>query len=210
FATQSSWRRSRIGRTAAGPVAPRVWTSAAWLAYFRANAYRRFPVPWEAGAGVTDAELAAIARSLQAWQLGETSDRRHLRAPAARYAARAGDADYPAVIDLFIREEQHHGALLGRFLDLAGVGRRPADWGDTLFRTFRYCLPDPEVWTTPVVMVETLALIYYHAIRRATRARVLRAVCGQILADEVPPIRFQCERLAAVPRARSPSGDRLR
>jgi hypothetical protein len=27
-----------------------------------------------------------------------------------------------------------------------------------------------EVWTTPVVMVETLALVYYNAIRRALRA----------------------------------------
>jgi hypothetical protein len=151
-------------------------------------------------------ELAAIGRSLQAWQLGETSEGNHLRAAAARYAVRAGDWDFPAATELFIREEQRHGELLGQFLDLAGVGRRTADWGDTLFRAARYCLTSIEAWTTPVVMVETLAMVYYDAIRRATRSRVLRAICGQILVDEVPHIRFQCERLALLLRGRSRLG----
>src|SRR5207248_526695 len=143
-------------------------------------------------------ELAAITRSLQGWQLGETSDGRHLRAAAVRYAERVGDPDYPPVVDLFIREEQRHGELLGRFLDLAGAGRVTSDWGDRLFRAARYCLPSMEVWTTIVVMVETLALVYYNAIRRATGSIVLRSLCGQILADEGPHLRFQCERLATL------------
>src|SRR4051812_36690311 len=77
------------GETSRAPARPR--TSAGWVAAFRENAARPRPVPWACGAGVTPAELAAIARSLQAWQLGETSEGRHLRAAAARYAARAGD-----------------------------------------------------------------------------------------------------------------------
>lgn len=40
------------------------------------------------------------------------------------------------------------------------------------------------------------------AIRLATRSQVLRAICEQILADEVPHIRFQCERLAILHRSR--------
>jgi hypothetical protein len=186
-----------------------VRTAAEWVAYFRANLARCRPIPWARGAEVTVAELDAVARSLQAWQLGETSDGRHLRAAAARYAVRAGEPDYPAAVELFIREEQRHGELLGRFLDLAGVGRRQADWGDGLFRAARYCLPNMEAWTTPVVMVETLATIYYNAIRGATGSRVLRAVCAQLLADEMPHLRFQCERLAALLRHRSRLGYRL-
>src|SRR5437588_10327220 len=69
----------------------RVRSTAEWLAYFRANAARCRPIPWEVGADVAAPQLAAIARSLQAWQLGETSDGRHLRAAAARHAARVGD-----------------------------------------------------------------------------------------------------------------------
>ncbi len=152
---------------------------------------------------MTSAQLDAIAPSLQAWQLGETSDGRHLRAAAARYAKRVGDPDYPPAVDLFIREEQRHGELLGQFLDLAGVGRVTANWGDRLFRAARYSVTDMEVWTTPVVMVETLALVYYNAIRRATGSAVLHAICAQILADEVPHLRFQCERLALLFRRRT-------
>src|SRR5581483_3217776 len=107
-----------------------------------------------------------------------------------------------AAVEWFIREEQRHGELLGRFLDLAGAGRVRADWGDRLFRAVRYCLPNMEVWTTPVVMVETLALVYYNALRRATGSAVLRGICARILADEVPHLRFQCERLAAMFRGR--------
>jgi hypothetical protein len=198
------------GRKAASPPrSPRVRSTAEWLAYFRANAAKRRPIPWEAGCEVAAPQLEAIARSLQGWQLGETSDGHHLRAAAARHAVRVGDPDLPAVIDLFIREEQRHGELLGRFLDEAGMGRVKADWGDSLFRAVRYCVTDMEVWTTPVVMVETLAVVYYNAVRRATDSPVLRAVCAQILADEGPHVRFQCERLAALLRARPPWGRRL-
>src|SRR4051812_13839068 len=65
---------------------PEVLSSLEWLEYFAANAERCRPIPWETGAGVTPEELDAIARSLQAWQLGETSDGRHLRAAAACFA----------------------------------------------------------------------------------------------------------------------------
>jgi hypothetical protein len=180
----------------------RPWTAARWHAYFLANLARCGPIPWERGAEVTPDELEPIVRSLQGWQLGETSDGHHLRAAAARYAEQVGEPDYLGAVELFIREEQRHGELLGRFLDLAGAGRRAADWGDRLFRAARYCLTDMEAWTTPVVMVETLALVYYNAIRRATGSAVLRALCRQILADEVPHLRFQCERLAALFRRR--------
>ncbi len=207
FDVQSSLRNEKPGaggqtRATRSPGTVRPRTAAEWVACFRANAARCRAIPWERGAGVTPADLAAIARSLQAWQLGETSDGRHLRAAAARYADQVGDPDYLPAVDLFIREEQRHGRLLGRFLDLAGAGRLTADWGDRLFRAARYCFTDMEVWTTPVVMVETLALVYYNAIRRATRSAVLSAICAQILADEVPHIRFQCERLALLLRRR--------
>jgi hypothetical protein len=199
-------KAEQTDRTAeASRLLPRPWTTTAWVDYFRSNVETDRAVPWAIGAELSDAERGAIGRSLQAWQLGETSEGRHLRA-AARYAERVGDADYPAAIDLFIREEQRHGEMLGRFLDLAGIGRIKADWGDRLFRAARYWLTNMEMWTTPVVMVETLAMVYYNAIRRATSSSLLRAICRRILADEVPHVRFQCERLARIFRGRSRFG----
>lgn len=192
-------------RDAAPPLLP-PRTGAEWAAHFRRSLARPRTIPWHLGPGVTPAELAPVVRSLQAWQLGQTSDGRHLRAAVARF----GDPDYQAAVDLFIKEEQGHGAMLGRFLDLAGAGRITADWGDTLFRAVRFCLRDPEAGTTQVVMLESLALVYFNAVRRATRSVVLAAVCRRILADEVSHARFHCERLAALYRRRSGAAFRAR
>jgi hypothetical protein len=178
-------------------------SGADWFAYFRGNAARHRPVSWQSEATATAEELSAIASSLRAWQLGETSEGNHLRAAAVRYGEQIHDPDYLAAVELFIREEQRHGALLGRFLDMVGLDRKSADWGDSLFRLARYCMRDMEVWTTPVVMVETLALIYYNAIRHATSSVALRTICSQILSDEIPHLHFACERLATIYRRRS-------
>src|SRR5262245_43015999 len=141
FAIQSKLDRRGVDVVDASPPLPRgrMVTSAEWVDYFRANAERARSIPWGRGAGITPEEHSAIARSLQAWQLGETSDGRHLRAAAQRYAERIGDPDYVAAVDLFIHEEQRHGEMLGQFLDLSGVGRVGANWGDGLFRAARYC-----------------------------------------------------------------------
>jgi hypothetical protein len=109
---------------------PRVRASAEWVAHFTTNAERVRPDPWELGAAVTENEAAAVVASLRSWQLGETSDGSHLIAAAERYAARTTDPEFVTAVRLFIAEEQRHGRDLGRFLDLAGVPRASADWGD--------------------------------------------------------------------------------
>lgn len=208
FAMQSYLQEAKapspLGATKESPRSSREW-----LGYFRRNLAVLRPIPWERGAEISDAERDAICPSLQAWQLGETSEGRHLRAAAARHGLRHGDPDFLPAVEHFILEEQRHGELLGRFLDLAGVPRKQRDWGDTLFRIARYGLRNMETWTTPVIMVEVLALVYYNGLRRATHSAVLAAICRQILADEIPHIRFQCERLAFLFRARSTSLLRL-
>lgn len=182
---------------------PVVRTALEWVAYFRRNAANLLAVPWADGPGATPEELAPVLESLRAWQLGETSDGSRLLAAAERFAARANDPNFVTAIKLFIAEEQRHGDALGRFLDLAGTPRKRWDWGDTIFRLFRHFLTRIELWATVVVMVEVHAMLYYAAVRRATRSPVLRRICAQILRDEVPHIRFQCERLAICSRGRN-------
>lgn len=177
-------------------------TSAEWLKHFSENAKAQREIPWQLGADAPKEEVERISPSLQAWQLGETSDGSHLLSAAKSYAAVTGDQQFIDVVRYFIKEEQRHGEMLGRFLDSAGVPRVEHNWGDSLFRTVRYAFSNMEVWATPVLMVETMALIYYRAIRDATRSRVLKAICEQVLHDEVAHIRFQYERLAILHRSR--------
>jgi len=179
-----------------------VRSSSEWVSYFHANANEQKEIPWEESIRLSAEEIATIIPSLRGWQLGETSDGSHLMAASRDYAIQLGDPDFIEAVRLFIAEEQRHGGNLGRFLDSIGVSRATSDWGDSLFRAVRYLIPRMEIWAAPVVMVETHALIYYNAVRRATQSDVLRMICEQIVADEVAHIRFQCERLAIIHRGR--------
>ena len=127
---------------------PAVKTSAEWIEYFHGNAENLREIPWEDGIKIAPDELADIAESLRAWQLGESSDGSHLRAAARKYADKVGDPEFVEAIELFIAEEQRHGATLGRFLDRAGVPRATSNWGDSVFRQFRHILGNMETWTT--------------------------------------------------------------
>jgi hypothetical protein len=194
--------KSVFGSENAEAELPAIMSSAEWVDYFRSNNEGRLAIPWDSGAGVSSDELSRIASSLQSWQLGETSDGSRLMATIRKYAVRMKDPDSIEAIRMFILEEQRHGELLGRFLDLAGTPRARHDWGDSLFRAFRHLVPRMEIWVTPVVMLEAHALIYYNAIRLSTNSPVLQLICKQLLIDEIPHIRFQCERLAILHRHR--------
>jgi len=183
---------------------PRLASSAEWVANFIANAQKPCGVPWERGAEGIGRNLPVIAQSLRGWQLGESSDGAHLSAMARTHAEREGDPAFFDAMRLFIAEEQRHAAELGRWLDLAGIPRAKRNWGDSCFRAFRHCLPSMEAWTTPVVLIETHALIYYRAIQQATDSPVLQAICARLLADEVPHLRFQSERFARIFQRRNP------
>ena len=179
-------------------------SSTEWVAEFQQNAASLLEVPWGEGVVFTPAERELVAASLPAWQLGESSDGLHLLGAAKRYAAQKNDPDFVDAIQLFIREEQRHGADLGRVLDLAGIPRKTWDWGDTVFRLFRHLRPRIELTATVVIAVEILALLYYAAVRRSVSSPVLRRVCEQILRDEPRHLRFQCERMAMILDGRPP------
>jgi hypothetical protein len=172
------------------------------VAYFQNNAASLMAIPWERGAELTAAEQSAIAASVQGFQLGESSEGRHLLRCAQDYARRTGDADYLAAVRLFIGEEQRHGRDLGRFLQLAGIPRLQRTWSDSVFRWLRR-QAGLELSTSVLIAAEVIALVYYQALRTATGSAVLRRVCDQLLADEVAHIRFQTERLALLRRDRS-------
>lgn len=184
------------------PVVRRVRTSREWCEYFADNGMRQLVIPWDAGVNFTPAERQAVAKSIQIFQLGETGEGRHIRREADRYALRSGDSDYPAALRLFIAEEHHHAALLGRVLDLAGIPRLARQWSNGVFRKLRH-LAGLELAICVLLTAELIATIYYAALRGATRAVVLRRVCEQILRDEAMHVRFQSEHLARLRHRRS-------
>jgi hypothetical protein len=189
--------QAQTGTVRAGP-----WTSGQWCYYYHRNAERPLPLPWLRGAELSEAERGAVAGSLQDFQLGESSEGRHLLHRAEQYAERADDPEYLEAMQLFVREEQRHARLLGRFLHLAGIEPLRRSRLDTAFRLLRR-LAGLVLSITVLLIAETIGKVYYRALRRATSSPLLRRICDQLLRDEVRHMHFHAERLAIVRRGRA-------
>jgi len=172
-------------------------TSRQWINHFRLNLQKK-RIDWQQHPQITDAERKNILKSVQAWQLGETSDGAHLLAAAKKYADAIADTSYCEAIQLFIKEEQKHGNNLGRYLDAIGEKRIGHNWGDTLFRKARYFATSMELWTITVITVESTAQLFYQSLKDATKCNLLKQVCTDILIDEAFHIDFQMQRLAII------------
>ncbi|MBS1917622.1 MAG: ferritin-like domain-containing protein [Bacteroidetes bacterium] len=170
-------------------------TSQQWVSYFKENLEIK-RINWQQPATITDAERKTILKSLQAWQLGETSDGKNLIRASSIYAEKIDDPYYIKAVQLFIKEEQKHGNNLGTYLDLIGEPRIKKEWGDSLFRKVRYLNTSMEWWTLAVIAVESTAQIFYQSLKDATKCNLLKEICTDILIDEVEHIRFQQERLS--------------
>lgn len=177
-------------------------TSNYWLAHFKLNATKK-RIDWNTEPTISSAEVENILHSLQAWQLGETSEGKHLVLVSTKYAKSIGDLEYVDVVKLFIKEEQKHGNNLGRYLDIIGKPRVNHNWGDTLFRKMRYFNTSMESWTLAVITVESTAQVFYQALKDATNCAMLRQICTDILIDEAYHITFQTERLATLYHSKS-------
>lgn len=181
-------------------------SSREWLRYYQNNLDALRPIPWERGPELTTGESQAVARSVQEFQVGESSEGRHLLRNAQAYAERTGDFDYAKTMRLFIAEEQRHARDLGRFLRMNGIALVKSTFSDKVFRTLRNLFPGLELSIAVLVTAEIIAKVYYAALRAATQSVVLRALCDQILSDELQHVDFQSEQLAKLRRGRGAIG----
>ena len=179
-------------------------TSKDWLQYFSNNLQQK-RIDWSIRPAITNEALKPILKSIQAWQLGETSDGSNLINACTRYAKKINDPYYIDAMRLFIKEEQKHGNNLGRYLDLIGKPRIKKNWGDSLFRKARRINTSMQWWTLAVITVESAAQIFYQCLKDATDCKLLQQICTDILIDEAPHIQFQQQRLQAIIKPQSKS-----
>ncbi len=180
-----------------------IGTSRQWCWYFEEHRYRLLRLPWEQGAALSDDERELIAESVRIFQQGEAQEGRHFFRCVRAHAEQSGDLDYIEAHRLFMEEEKRHGRDLARFLQLAEVPiLERKSW---LTWMFCWCGSRGGLESTLLVilMSEVLALVYYAALRRATRSPLLRRLCAQILRDEKRHVRFHCDRLVQLRQGRS-------
>ncbi len=162
-----------------------------WIRYFEQN---RWPeLKWVAS--LTAEEREAVTPSLRQFQLGENSDGRTLLRLGREFAEARGEGDYPRSLELFVKEEQRHAAMLGRLLDVEGIARLQEDRVDGVFRWMRK-LWRHELMVSVLVAAECVAVPYYSALHDATRSPLLRAICRQVLRDEAMHLAYQGQTLA--------------
>jgi hypothetical protein len=164
-------------------------SSGDWLRYFKSNAGEA-SLPWSDPYRLTAAERAAAVDSIRQFQLGESGKGRRLLDRAARFAAERGQPEYVHALRLFVKEEQRHSRMLGRFLELHDMRTIDRHWVDNTFRYLRG-LAGLELRMRVLATAEVLAMPYYQALREATASPLLRAICGRILEEEAMHLRFQ-------------------
>lgn len=167
----------------------------AWRNHFRANLSDELNTPIQDS--WTPAEAALLAPSLAQFQLGESSDGRHLLQYARQFGESSGDEWLGEAMALFIQEENRHSHWLGEFLRAQHVPLLRACWSDRVFRVLRKLLGFG-LMVAVLVCAEIVAVPYYSAVRQQTSSRWLRAICSRLLQDEAIHLRFQASNLGAV------------
>jgi hypothetical protein len=120
------------------------------------------------------------------------------------WARRKGDRGYVPALRLFVREEQRHSRMLGRFLDRQGVPLLQHHWTQSAFRRIRN-LAGFELCMRVLASAEILALPYYTALRQATGSTLLEAICARILKEEAAHLQFQAFTFKLLEKNRMPT-----
>jgi hypothetical protein len=166
----------------------------AWLTYFERNPARQArldaAIDWTRPTPLTGPSRAAIARSLQRFELGESGDGAMLLAKAER----AGDPTYLAALRLFVAEEQRHSALFGTALDHLAARHLTSHWSDSAFTALRRAL-GLRTEIALFLVAEVVALHYFTALRDGCPDEPVARMATRILADEEEHVRFQVHRL---------------
>jgi hypothetical protein len=146
-------------------------------------------------------ERELIASSIATFQLGEQSEGGTLLRAAARFAR---ERELPAlvrIVELFIREEQRHAALLRSFMEDHGIPLASRHWTDRVFRRVRR-LAGLELYMCVLISAELIGNVYYRVLASATGCQRLRVLCRTLVADELVHVAFESQLLIALRAAR--------
>ena len=171
------------------------WTQ--WITYFEHNALNLMPIDWDGPYMLTAEEMLRVKRSIQEFQLGESSEGNHVIAQARRYVESSGDQDYLPALQRFIKEEQRHSRYLAQFLAKCDSPLLHKNTVDSVFRLLRHTF-NLEFAVMAMLTAEIIAVPYYKALHDATGSPLLRQICRQVLRDEIQHLRFQTDTLKAL------------
>ena len=173
-----------------------------WLNHFEHHAQHPRCDPHGLSDSLRPDERRLIARSIATFQLGEQSEGRTLLRAAQRFAHGRRIPTLVRIVGLFIREEQHHAALLRAFMQDHDIALKRTDWTDRVFRLVRR-LAGLELYLHILICAELIGIVYYRALGAATHCRRLTVLCHGLVSDELAHIGFESQLLLALRAGRA-------
>lgn len=174
-----------------------------WLNHFEYHSQHPRCVP----AGLSDVlkpeERRLIARSIATFQLGEQSEGNALLYTTWRFAKQHDAAPLIRILEIFIREQQRHAALLREFMEDHGLPAKQTDWTDFVFCCLRR-LGGLEFRLHVFITAELIASVFYRALEVATGCQRLKILCRTLVADELAHIGLESQILLTL-RAHKPA-----
>jgi rubrerythrin len=161
-----------------------------WMEYFKSNQGHFDHLDWEDDNPLTLYERKKIISSIGQFQRGEYSEGKHF----LEFAKSMKDESYIQTLRFFIKEEQNHAIVLGKFMDKHKMAKLKDDWLDNVFRMLRK-LAGLECTITVLLTAEIISMIYYQALAKVTASNLLKQICNQILIDEEMHLQFQSHSL---------------
>jgi hypothetical protein len=174
-----------------------------WLNHFAYHATHPRYVPSGLGDVLTGEERELIGRSIATFQLGEQSEGGTLLAATERFARVRDMPSLPRIMELFVREEQRHAALLKEFMEDHRIPLKHHDWTDRVFRGLRR-LAGLELYLHVLIVAELIGKVYYRALEAATDCQRLKILCRILVCDELAHVGFESQLLLALRSERTP------
>lgn len=168
-----------------------------WLNHFEHHAQHPRRVPSGLSDHLTPEEQRLIASSIATFQLGEQSEGATLLRAAQHFARAHALSSLVPIVELFIREEQRHAALLRVFMLDHRMALKSRDWTDRVFRCARR-LAGFELYLHVLICAELIGKVYYRALEAATGCQRLKVLCRILVCEELAHVGFESQLLLAL------------
>jgi hypothetical protein len=168
-----------------------------WLNHFEHHALHPRHVPRGRSDVLRPDEKQLIAGSIATFQLGEQSEGRTFLRAADRFAREKQVGHVVRIIELLIREEQHHASVLRSFMQDHEMPLKRTDWTDRVFRHIRR-LAGLHLYLSVLISAELIGNVYYRALESVTDCERLQVLCRTIVSEELAHVGFESQLLFAL------------
>jgi hypothetical protein len=173
-----------------------------WLKHFEHHGQSLRCLPSGLASGLTSEERRRIASSIATFQRGDQSEGHELLRAANDFAQAQSIPALTRIVELLIREEQGHAALLLGYMRDNDIAPKRTHWTDRWFRRLRR-LAGLELYLQALISAELVGIVYYRALERSTNCPRLTLLCRVLVSDGLAHVGFESQLLLALRAGRT-------